>query len=414
MEEYARVNAARAPMLKWSGGVPFGWNSWGKIQTKLNYSTAVATTDFFAGDMRGRHFENDGVDYINLDSFWDNMSASELRRFVDHAHTRGMRAGIYWTPFAYWGTDLARPVEGSQTPYSEVVLRGRAGAPLSLDGAIALDPTHPATRKRMDVVIGRLRALHFDYIKLDFLTHGALEGGCRNGIHYDPAVQTGIQAYNSGMRYLLKRIGGTMFISASIAPLFPYGYAHARRVSCDTFGAISETEYAMNSIGYGWWMSGTLYAFNDPDHIVLEGHTPSENQSRVTSAAIAGTVFLSGDDVTRAPGRERVERWLTNSDINRVARLGRAFRPVEGNTGTSAPRAMALRDGHAWYLAVFNYDSKAPATASVDLGRAGLDAARPYHVTDLWSGRQWDALGSLSAALRPAESTILRLEPGAG
>src|SRR5205814_8773615 len=63
----------------------------------------------------------------------------------------------------------------------------------------------------------------FDFIKLDFLSHGSLEG-----IHYDASVKTGIQAYNQGMQYLRGRLNGKMFLSESIAPIFPYQYAHSR------------------------------------------------------------------------------------------------------------------------------------------------------------------------------------------
>ena len=76
------------------------------------------------------------------------------------------------------------------------------------------------------------------------------------------------------MDYVVNRIGGSMFISASIAPLFPYGYAHGRRIACDTYGAATgamSTQYEMNSASYGWWMNGKLYKFNDPDGMVFEG-----------------------------------------------------------------------------------------------------------------------------------------------
>ena len=124
----------------------------------------------------------------------------------------------------------------------------------------------------------------FDGIKLDFLSHGIVEGGSNDGVHYVSTVQTGVQAYNYGMAYLAKKFGATMYIDESIAPIFPYQYAHARRVSCDTFGQMGTqtpsnsggpeggtTSYEMNSATYGWWLAGRLYNFNDPDQIVMEG-----------------------------------------------------------------------------------------------------------------------------------------------
>lgn len=408
LEAFADANAKVAPRLKWSGGVPFGWNSWGSIQRKISYEKAVAVSDFVARSLQHHGFTGDGADYINLDSFWDNLSEAELLRFVEHVHANGQKAGIYWAPFIYWGKSLSQRVEGSHYNYGDIVLRDASGKPITLDGGIAVDPTHPGTRARIDRYIDRFRTDKFDYIKLDFLTHGALEGGSLNGAHFDPSVQTGIQAYNSGMRYLLKRIGGTMFISASIAPVFPYQYAHARRVSCDTFGAINETEYVMNSETYGWWTSDRLYAYNDPDHVVLQGHSANENVSRVTSAVIAGTLFLSGDDLTQTAGQNLTTTYLTNEAVNRVARLGKAFRPLEGNSGTGAGRAFALKAGDSLYLALFNFLGRT-AWEQIDLGRAGLSSDARYTVTDLWTGSSRQARGAVTVRLEPWQATILRL-----
>ena len=78
--------------------------------------------------------------------------------------------------------------------------------------------------------MNKFKSKGFEYIKIDFLSHGAMEGK-----HYDANVQTGIQAYNQGMAYVNEVLDGSMFISASIAPLFSQ-YAHSRRISCDIDG----------------------------------------------------------------------------------------------------------------------------------------------------------------------------------
>ncbi len=409
MEEFANVNAAQTPKLSWSGGVPFGWNSWGKIQNSLNYTKAVAVSDFFKDHLQNHHFNNNGTVYINLDSYWDNMSSSELSSFVSHVHGNGQKAGIYWGPFVYWSSDMNRTVEGTGYKYGDILLRATDGTPIKLDGAYALDPTHPGTRYRINYWIDYLKTMGFDYIKLYFLTHGAIEGGSNNGLHYDPTIRTGVQAYNQGMQYVLNRINGSMFVSISIAPLFPYQYAHAHRISCDTYGAINETEYVMNSISYGWWMSGRIYTYNDPDHMVLEGHTANENKSRVTSGVVAGTVFLNGDDVTGATAQSLTETWLTNNNINAVARLGKPFRPVDGNTSTEAADVLVLQDGSAYYLAVFNYNKYLSTTMTISLDRCGLSNSKMYTVTDLWSGSTSTATGTLSVSLGAGESTILKV-----
>ena len=407
MEEYAAANLAVRPALPWSGGVPFGWNSWGKLQTKVTYDKAIGVADFIKKNLQDKGFSSDGTVYINLDSYWDNLSSAQLDAFVAHCHANGQKAGIYWSPFVDWGKRATWPVDGSQYVYSDVWLRDGGGNPIELDSAYAIDPTHPGTKGRIDKFIADFKRRGFEYVKLDFLTHGALE----SSVHFDPKVTTGIQAFNQGMQYIVDRIGGTMFISASIAPLFPYGYAHSRRVACDTYGAANgllSTHYQMNSASYGWWMNGTIYRFNDPDEMVFEGFTPTDNMSRLVSGVVSGTVFLTGDDLTGAPAQALARAQLTNERMNAVARLGKAFRPVEGNTGTDPSNVLVLHEGGAHYIAVFNFGA-GEATTPVDLPRAGLDGSVDYAVTDLWSGAVSNAKQTLAATVAAGSARLFSL-----
>ncbi|HEX4456843.1 MAG TPA: carbohydrate-binding protein, partial [Polyangia bacterium] len=200
--------------------------------------------------------------------------------------------------------------------------------------------------------------------------------------------QTGIQAYNQGMQYLVNRIGGTMFISESISPLFPFKYAHARRLSCDTYGADTgsmSTQYELNSLNYGWWMNNKLYTYNDPDEMLFEGFSAGANMSRLISGAISGTIFLNGDDLTESTGQGLAKTNLTNSEFNWIASLGNTFRPVEGNTGTSATDVYMMTIPGSTFLAIFNFGSSSE-TKSVDLTRIGLVPGTWYWVEDMWAG----------------------------
>ena len=129
-----------------------------------------------------------------------------------------------------------------------------------------------------------------------------------------------------------------MFISESIAPLFPYQYAHSRRIACDAEAStIANTRYTLNSVTYGWWLD-RLYSFNDPDLMVFDGPTTNENQSRLISGAITG-LFLNGDSFLNSTSDGDAINCLTNAAINaagRALRARRFWRPVEGNTISNA------------------------------------------------------------------------------
>ncbi|MEJ9216858.1 carbohydrate-binding protein [Paenibacillus glucanolyticus] len=416
LEAFGHVNAAIEPPLAFGEdipqGVPVGWNSWGAYDSGLSYDKAVSVSNYFRDHIQDESFNNEGHIYINLDSYWDNMTDQQLSDLVQVIHGNGQKAGIYYSPFVYWGNNMEQVVEGTndQYKYGDIVLRDPEGNVLpTLDGAYAVDPTHPGVKQRIYYYMNNFKSKGFEYIKIDFLSHGAMEGK-----HYDPKVQTGIQAYNQGMAYLNEVLDGSMFISASIAPLFPSQYAHSRRISCDIDGSIGSTEYQLNNLTYGWWQNGTIYHYTDPDYMHLtKGGSIEGARSRVNAAAISGTVFLNSDDVTDATARQYMETLLTNPEVNKLAMKGKAFRPVEGNTGTQAANVFVLDDQGTHYVAVFNY-TQVSAQRTVDLVRAGITSggSASYTVTDLWSGESRTVTGtSLDVTLQAAESKLYKIVP---
>ncbi len=404
MQSFADENTLFAPKLAWTNGVPFGWNSWGVLQTGINYTEATNASAFIRQNLQSNAFNNNGLIYVNLDSYWDNMSAAQLQAFVNYCHANGQKAGIYWTPFVWWGSSAnaaSSYVEGSSYTYSQALLHNATGGFETNDGALAMDLTHPATLTRINHYIGEFTNWGFDYIKLDFLSHGALEG-----VHYNTNVTTGIQAFNQGMQYVFNQLHGTMFISESIAPIFPSQYAHSRRIACDAGDSyIQNTAYTLNSVSYGWWID-RLYSFNDPDLMVFLGPTTNENQSRLISAAITG-LFLDGDSFTNAASQAAAQTTLTNLAINSVARSGQTFLPVESNTGTNASTVFVQQQGATWFLAAFNYGAASLST-NIDLTRCGISGVAA--AVDLWNGSVLPVTPTnLALSLNAKQARLLKL-----
>ena len=406
MENYAGENARLAPPLIWTNGVPFGWNSWGvtNYEFQITYAALIAVSDSIHTNLQRCGFTNQGTVYVNIDSY-SQLNNTDLQNFANHCHANGQKAGIYFTPFNYWGTASQgsnTTATGSGYKWSDLYLRTTNGTPISYDGAIALDPTHPGTKASILNQVDTLIADGFDYLKLDFLSHGALEG-----VHYDPNVTTGIRAYNQGMQFLLNAVGGKMFISESIAPLFPYQYGDSRRIACDAYTSlISNTAYTMNSVTYGWWLDG-LYPFNDPDIMTFDnGPDVNEVQSRLINCAITG-VYLNGSILTNLVSIGTAQTCLTNAAMDAVARVGRTFTPVEGNTGSSAANLFVRQDGATWCIAVFNYGS-AMTNATVNLSRAGLPPEL-YTATNLWDGTTTMVSNSFSVSLNAKQAKLFRL-----
>lgn len=423
---FGEANARIEPPLAWEGTVPFGWNSWSAVGAELSFDSYVRASDLIH-EVQQQGFHDQGVVYLNFDSFWTNLTAEERRQAVVHVNRNGQKAGTYWTPFAYWGKSEEagnRIVEGTDGlyTYADLLLRDGEGQVLpDLDGGLAIDPTHPGCLMRVEWTLRNFVEEGYEYVKLDFMAHGTLEGK-----HHRPDIQTGIQAYRFGMAHICglldpARIGRKFFIHLSIAPLFPHPYAHGRRISCDAFGELKDTEYMLNSLTYGWWIHDTLYRFNDPDHTVLyksynhEPTTEHEGRSRLNASLIAGTLLLMGDDFREEEACRRARAWLTEPALLAIARKGGTFLPLAGNTGQRAADVFYRMDRSEEgedivHVAVFNYDGELAAGKSVDLERLGLPAGAAYRCEELWTKKVRDVSGRVELQLAPAESVMLRLE----
>ena len=225
---------------------------------------------------------------------------------------------------------------------------------------------------------------------MDFMTHGALEADK----WYNPQITTGIQAYNFGLA-LMDKYFGDMFINLSISPIFPSQYAQSRRIACDAWNKIKDTEYTMNALSYGWWID-RVYQFNDADHVVLQEATDGENRARVTSAVITG-LFIGGDDFSQGgsiEGKERAKKYLTNSNVNAVAQ-GESFRPLEGNAEKSENQFVHTDKSGNVYYAVFNY-GETPLKIELPKSRIGNITRNFKSAKDLWSGEVLDLKTSIT------------------
>jgi hypothetical protein len=419
IESYAAAHAVLNPPLPWAGGPIVGWNSWAAYGFSVTPERYLGASQVLKDTLQLLGFAGDATTYVNWDSGWDFFREEQLREGVRQVHSRGQKAGIYWCPFTGWGDDLQQPVEGTdgRWRYGDLMLKDSEGRLLpKVDGGHPLDPSHPGTLQRIDWQMRRFAGWGFDLVKLDFVHHGTQEGR-----HYNPRVTTGMQAYNLGMRRIVAdldpvKVGHPFFISLSIAPLFPAGYAHSRRISCDSFARLQDSEYMLNSLTYGWWMTGKLYHFSDPDHIVLyqargqEVTRPEEGRTRLNSATVTGGMLLDSDDLTSATALARVKEVVSNRAVTNLARSETSFRPLEADGSDRATDLFVRRGpGRRLYLAAFNLSRDTPATKRIRFTRLGLNPSSAYRLRDLWTRRTWTAQTETKLELAPAESTIVEI-----
>lgn len=422
LEAYGRANGIIAPPLSWEKGVVVGWNSWAAVATEINYDIYTKTSDFVKEELQSKGYSANGRVYINFDAFWDRLTEEERIAAAKHVRANGQIPGIYTTPFTFWGkSDSDGVVPGTDGKYhwQDILLKDSEGNILpAIDGGLCIDPTHPGNKMRVEWELNNFKRWGFEYVKMDFMAHGAVEGE-----HYDKTITTGIAAYNCGMQHINEILENEIksqdfYISLSIAPIFPGQYAHGRRISCDVFGTINWTEYMLNSLTYGWWLNENVYCFNDPDHVVLynsynhrEESMFHEGLSRFFSAAISGTMLLNSDDYREEAAKERAKLILTNKEILDIARAGKTFRPVEGNTGDQACDSFVrkMEDG-TLYLAVFNFSNTEKKQMELGLERLGLEGKTLYIARDLWSGEEMQVEDSIHIDLEEAQPKIYLLK----
>ena len=416
MECFADQCARVRPAMPWRGGVPFGFNTFSGMGGALTLDNWQRAGDLIHQELDSFN-DADGVTYINLDAYF-NQDEARIADMVRAFHARGQKAGTYAAPFiAHKRLKLDQELMGGTgCTYRDLLLKDERGRPLPApDGLIPLDVTHPAWEAHIRALIQKVIAMGFDYLKIDFLSHGGMEGA-----HADRNCMTGRMALVHGYEVICDELAKSprpIFLSLSIAPIFPHGYGHARRCCCDSFGHIEDVRYVLNALNFSWWISGRLYAYNDPDHIVLynsviDGRGPTrfeEARSRYNAAAISGTVMLlsdnfgpDGDAQAIACAVSRARALAQNPEINAIARRGKSFRPVELRDGTAC--AYVGGDAGAPCAALFNF-SRSPQTVAISAARAGLPAEGV--VKDLNRGVSWLYRETIAAALPPMDSAIL-------
>lgn len=413
MNEYARVNTTFTAKREAVGeGNPIGWNSWGSIQSDIDYEKAVATSDYIKENFQDVWEDENNVVYVNLDSWWDRLSDDELRAFVARCEENGQVAGIYSAPFVSWWDEYGMSVNyvaDTGYSYNDIRLKKADGTYYGndIDGCYPLDVTHPATYIHFKNQLERLMSCGFKYIKLDFLVHGSLEGD-----FYDDNIETGIEAYNYAMGKVAEIVGEDVFINLSMSPIFPYSYANGRRLCCDTYYNIDETEYMLNSLTYGFWQS-ELYDWIDPDHIVVWGRDGKANErearSRLLSGIVTGGSFLTGDNFVN-PAKDsnkafaRYEELLDNEKLIEVLKIGRPFEAVLDVKCPYAADIFTLTDGDKLYIAAFNYNEVLIKPMIIDVPADSV-------AENLFTGEKKDTGdGKISFTLQPGDCVIYKID----
>lgn len=244
-------------------GVPPGWCSWyqyfGKV-TEADVAENVAAAARLSLPVEVVQVD-DGYEACVGDWLETAPRFGSLRDVAARTLAAGFRAGVWTAPFLVG----ERSALAAQHP--DWLVEGADAAWNWRQRLRVLDVTHPAAAEHLAGVFRTLRALGFDYHKLDFLYAGALEG--RRHAYCSP-----LEAYREGLRIVREAAGPDAILVGCGAPLLPsIGLVDAMRVGPDVLAELPDERRpelgpVFAPTAARAWMNGCLWV-NDPDCLVV-------------------------------------------------------------------------------------------------------------------------------------------------
>lgn len=405
--QYGDVNVKLAGRLSWKAPAPFYWNSFG-VEGVLGYSgvmmpPGVIKTSEFIQTLD--NFNKYGKPVLSVDSYdrgiYNTGLLTSLSRF---AAKKNQQMGFYFIPFATWAwkSSLDNKLEGTDYTAKELILKDNNRQPMTYkDGdwaAFPLDPTHPGTRQHIINELQKAKAIHASFIKIDFLTAGALESDSR----YDRSVRSGMQAYTAGMKMLKGLIdsivGPDVFITMAISPMFPHQYAHTRFLSTDVYSHLRDdqpgfpswgsTQASLSAGSHLWWMQGTLWPYTNLDVAVMKNFqknpdlTEQEVKVRLYAMMVMGSILGDGSDFRNKLAADRARLYLNNPQLCAFFSDPKVFTPLKFSDGESFDQQLSFYlKGDTALLGLFNFHKEQAWDATLDRVTLGLEN-RKYVIRD--------------------------------
>jgi alpha-galactosidase len=234
LQEYGKSLGKKYGVKVSSDPVPTGWCSWYYYYTKISEKIILENIQ----EIKSKQLP---VEFIQIDDGYQKEIGEWLvpnAKFpagmgflAEEIRKAGYKPGIWLAPF------LIRPKAEFFQMYPEAILKDESGKPVSaifqpLWGSghtHCLDVTHPSALDYLEKVFKTFtKEYGYNYLKLDFLYAGALDG-----VHYNTKL-TPSQRYRNTIEMIRKIVGKNVFLLGCGAPLIPsIGIFDGMRISCD-------------------------------------------------------------------------------------------------------------------------------------------------------------------------------------
>ncbi len=411
---YGDAIAAEMQATPWPEPVQ-GWCSWYYYWQGVTEEAVLANLEYLS-----QHRRELPVGYVQVDDGYqagigDWLTPNEkfphgMGWIADRIHERGYKAGLWLAPFMIGAnSQLWKDHPDWAVEYPSASHPGKPHVAMInwAQECYGMDLTRPDVLEWLDNVFETVfNVWGYDYIKIDFLYAGALDG-----VRHDPNV-TRAQAYRRAIERI-RKIAGDRFILGCGHPIGPsIGIMNGSRISPDvapfwypheppreegrsdlstvsTFNALRQTMVR-------FWMHPRIW-LNDPDCMLARetdtALTVHEVQSLAAVIGLCGGMMFDSDNLTKLPDERR----------DMVSML----MPVYGKSAVAPdlfssehPQRFELDCGTHRLLGVFNW-ADTPAEVS---GPLPEDAS---HVFEVWERRYLGVMSSSVSSQIPAHGCRL-------
>jgi hypothetical protein len=404
-----------------------GWSSW----SFLRQNPTAANIEAQARAMKSTGLAKAGFNYINVDDFYYPCTtspavdqygrwATDTTKFppkgnkdgiavvADYVHKLGLKFGIYVTPgISQQAIDQNTPIKG--TPYhARDIATTTKEANYNCGNMRGIDYSKPGAQAFITSWADEFASWGVDYLKIDGV-----------GTQDVPDVQAWSSALRSSGRPIHLELSNNLAIgSASTWQKLSNGWRTGGDVECycgPNGSSYPLTDWSNVAARFDqvadWAPYGGPGGFNDYDSLELgngsnDGLTPDERMTQMSLWSLASSPLILGTDLTNMTVQDL--RYLTNKDVLAVDQDSIDATRI-AQTSTTQVFAKTEKDGNV-DVGLFNTGST-PQTISTTTASLGLPASKDFLSRDLWTKKQTETTGTLSASVAPHGVALLRITP---
>ncbi|MFJ8506113.1 alpha-galactosidase D [Streptomyces avermitilis] len=418
-----------------------GWSSWSMQSSKYpglnpdgDYSYLTEANVLKQTDALASKLKKYGYEYVNIDAGWwmdKNWKSgfdqygrqtpdpvrfpSGMKSVADHAHSKGLKAGIYLPAGLEKGAydDGKTPIWNAPGCTTADIVYSDLRTTNGWDSAYKIDFGDPCAQKYIDSQAQLFADWGYDFLKLD----GVGPGSFKSGDNYDNVAD--VAAWQKAIAATGRPIHLELSWSLDIGHAADWKkYSNGWRIDTDIECYCNTLVTWENSVNDRWddapaWSSKAgPGGWNDLDAIdvgngEMDGLTKAERQSYMTLWAINKSPLFTGDDLTKLDSYG--VSLLTNKEVIAVDQstspIARPVTPVGDQQVWGTKNA----DG-SYTVALFNLgDSPASVTAHwASFGFTGNASVR-----DLWNKTNLGPYkNKITEALPAHGSRLFTIKPG--